>query len=58
MVSDGFASSEEGFLDHRQGASRKSFGKCDLDRWEKGVYVQFLFGVECVDEVALQAMSQ
>ena len=38
----------------RQGL--KGSGGCNNNRWQKGVDVQILFGVECVDKMALQAM--
>ena len=40
------------------GQGRKGSGGRNHDRWQKGVDVQILFGVECVDETALQAMLQ
>ena len=38
------------------GQGRKGSGGSNHNRWQKGVVVQILFGVECVDEKALQAV--
>ena len=41
----------------RPGQGRKGSGRSNHYRWHQGADVQILFGVECVDEMALQAMS-
>ena len=38
------------------GQGRKDSGRSNHNRWQEGVDVQILFRIECVDEVALQAM--
>ena len=38
------------------GQGRKGSGGSNHNRWQKGVDVQILFGVECVDKMSLQAM--
>ena len=38
-------------------SGRKGSGRSNHNRGQEGVDVQILFGIECVDEVALQAIS-
>ena len=45
-----------GFVDPRKGACGESFGRCHHDRWKEGMELNILFRIQCVDEVALQAV--
>ena len=55
MGNDGSQTKEE-VMGVGPGQGRKGSGRNYHNRWQKGVDVQILFGVECVDVMALQAM--
>ena len=54
----GLSDTEEEVLGVGPGQGRMNSGRSNHNRWQEGVDVQILFSVECVDEVALQAMLQ